>query len=316
LICSTIVKTILITGGSGLIGSALAPLLKEKGYKLVLLSRGKTLPANYDSVFKWDAHKQTFDIRALEGVTDVIHLAGAGIAEKRWTTERKREIIASRTAPIKAIHKALREKGQRINCLVSGSAVGWYGMSTDSLLHTEDESAANDYMGETCRLWEEAANAFSDCCSRIVTIRTGIVLDANGGALQTIARAVACGLGAPLGSGKQQMPWIHREDIANIFATALENSLYTGAINATASEDCSNKVFIQTLAKTMRRPFWPIAAPSFVLKSILGEMSAVVLGGSRISNAKLKKLGFRFSHEVLHEALNDLINAQTPVNKS
>jgi uncharacterized protein (TIGR01777 family) len=310
------VKTILITGGSGLIGRPLAKLLKAKGYKLILLSRGKVLPPNYDAVYTWDAENKRFDPRALDGVTGIIHLAGAGIAERRWTGNRKKEILESRTAPLKALHEALHKRGQHIECLISGSAVGWYGMKNDDVLHSETEPAAKDFLGETCRLWEEAAVAFSDCCKRIVTIRTGIVLDFEGGALQTIAKAVAFGLGAPLGSGKQQMPWIHINDMVAIFAEALENEKYVGPINATATENCSNSFFIQTLCRVMKRHYWPFGPPSFLLKMVLGEMSAVVLSGTRISNEKLHDLEFRFVYSDLKIALHDLIKKQTPVKQS
>ncbi len=309
-------KTILITGGSGLIGRPLAKLLKNKGYRLILLSRGSSLPENYDAVFTWDAEKKSFDPQALDGVTGIIHLAGAGIADKRWTDKRKKEIVESRTEPLKALHEALRKRGQRIECLVSGSAVGWYGAQLNSVLCTEDLPSAEDFMGETCRLWENAAYSFGDCCSRIVSIRTGIVLDSYGGVLPPLLSAVRLGLGAPLGSGKQQMPWIHRNDMVAVFANAIENEGYIGSINATATEDCTNYEFTKVLSRIMKRPFWPIGVPAFFLKLILGEMSAIVLGGSRISNAKLRKLGFRFEFSNLHDALAALLKTQTPAKQS
>lgn len=309
-------KTILVTGGTGLIGKALAKALKAQGYSLILLSRSRELPSHYDKVFQWDATNRRFDYAALDGVTDIIHLAGAGIADKRWTEQRKKEIVESRVAPLQAIRTALAERGQKINTLVSGSAVGWYGSISDSLLHTENEPAAGDFMGETCRLWENAANAFSDCAHRVVTIRNGIVLDAESGAFPSLLRAVKLGFGAPLGTGCQQMPWIHRDDSVAVFKSALENTAYSGPINATASENCNNRTFTKVLCQEAHRPFWPIPVPPLFLRVLFGEMADVVLHGSRISNQKLKSLGFTFRHSDLSEAIRELLKTQTPESRS
>lgn len=307
MICCIVVKTILVTGGTGLIGNALAKVLKTRGYRLILLSRGTELPPDYDAVFQWDAINKQFDYAALDGVTDVIHLAGAGIADKRWTAERKKEIIESRVAPLQAIRAALLARNQKLNALVSGSAVGWYGSGNDSILHTEKEPAANDFMGETCKLWEKAAKNFSDCADRVVTVRTGVVLDTTGGALPVLMRPVKLCLGAPLGNGLQEFPWIHADDIVMVYINALENPKYEGPINATATENCSNKMFTKTLCSVLDRPFWPVGVPSFFMKMLFGEMAAAVLGGSRISNEKLRTLGFRFKHPELAEALTNLL---------
>lgn len=316
MICCSEVKTILVTGGTGLIGKALAKVLKAQGYSLILLSRSRELPSHYDKVFQWDATNRRFDYAALDGVTDIIHLAGAGIADKRWTEQRKKEIVESRVAPLQAIRAALIERGQKINTLVSGSAVGWYGSISDSLMHTETEPAAADFMGETCQLWERAANAFSDCSERVVTIRTGIVLDTESGAFPSLLRAAKLGLGAPLGTGRQQMPWIHRDDIVAVYKTALENNTYVGPINATATECCTNYMFIKVLCLEAHRPFWPIPVPPLFLRVLFGEMANVVLHGSRISNQKLKSLGFSFRHSELSETLRELLKTQTPDSRS
>ncbi len=306
------VKTILITGGTGLIGKALAKELKAKGHRLILLSRGTQPSGDYDAAFRWDPKHKRFDTAALDGVTDIIHLAGAGIADKRWTAERKEEIIESRVAPLQAIRDALVVRNQQINTLISGSAIGWYGSGTDNLLHAENEAAARDFMGETCKQWEDSAFAFSDCSQRVATIRTGIVLGNDSGAFPALLRPVKLGLGAPLGTGLQQMPWIHISDIVAVFVEALENTAYSGPINATATENCSNCEFTKTLCKISHRPFWPIGVPSFVLKGLFGEMASVILGGSRISNAKLRAQGFAFKYTNLADAFRDLLKTQTP----
>ena len=236
----TNMKTVLITGGTGLIGKTLAKLLKQKGYKLHLLSRSSKAVENYDKVFHWDVKKGVMDSEALEGVTDIIHLAGAGIADQRWTDSRKKEIIDSRVDTLELILDHLKKKNQKINSLISGSAVGWYGSRTDEMLHIEEEPSADDFMGETCRKWEAAADLFEDYSSRIVKVRTGVVLAKDGGALPVMKMPFKFFVGSALGSGKQQIQWIHHEDICRIFLEALENEEYIGPINASATESCSN----------------------------------------------------------------------------
>ena len=171
---------------------------------------------------------------------------------------------------------------------------------------TEIEPAAADFMGETCRVWERAADLFENNSKRVVKIRTGVVLAKEGGALPKMMVPFKYHLGAALGSGKQQIPWIHLEDICKVFMEALENESYTGPINAVATEECTNKAFSRTLATVLGKSLLPLPVPSFVIKLIFGEMSTVVLEGSRISNAKLKNLGFKFSFEELGGAIRDL----------
>jgi uncharacterized protein len=301
-------KTALITGGTGLIGMRLSAMLKARGYRIHLLSRSKKPVENYDEVFTWDINKGEFDLAALDGVTDIIHLAGAGIADSRWTEERKELIINSRVKSLGIIEEALRRRNQRISSLISGSAIGWYGARTDEMLHIEAEPAADDFMGETCRKWEFAADSFADISDRIVKIRTGVVLARDGGALASMKLPFKFFVGSPLGSGNQQIQWIHLDDICRVFAEALEKQNFSGAYNASATESCTNREFSKKLAKVMKRPLLPLTVPSFVLKTLFGEMSAVVLEGSRVSNKKLLKTGFQFQYVSLDTALENLLN--------
>jgi uncharacterized protein (TIGR01777 family) len=300
-------KTILITGGSGLIGKYLSKLLKDKGYRLHVLSRGADQVPGFDKTFVWDVDRGTMDEKALEGVTHIVHLAGAGIADSAWTDARKKLIIDSRVKSLELIHRTLKAQNKQIEALISGSAVGWYGAISDEKLHSESESNATDFMGKTCAAWENAASAFEDVTSRIVKIRTGVVLAKEGGALPQMMKPFKFYVGSALGSGKQQIPWIHIRDIAAIFAEAIDNEAYSGPINASATEECSNETFSKTLAKTMHKPFIPIAVPSIFLKLALGDMSKVVLEGSRVSNKKLGSLGYTFEFDDLQKALSDLL---------
>jgi uncharacterized protein len=302
--------TILITGGTGLIGLGLAEMLKIQGHRLHLLSRNTKLVKPYDAVFSWDVKSGSIDENAFDGVDVIVHLAGAGIADQRWTDERKAEILNSRVDPAKLILEILKHRNQTISAFVSGSAIGWYGAYSDSLIHNETEPAASDFMGETCRKWEYAADLFHGVAERIVKIRTGVVLDKNSGALPKMAQPVQWFVGSPLGSGKQQIPWIHWKDICTIFANAVSDNRYYGAINAIATENCTNKEFTKVLAKVLHRPMLPIHVPSFVIKALFGEMAAVVLEGSKVSNHRIKQMGFAFKFSNLEEALKDILVAK------
>lgn len=306
----TSMKTVLLTGATGLIGSHILPILKQQGFRIHLFSRSANQVAHADAVFLWNLETGELDEQAFDGVTHIIHLAGAGIAEKHWTDERKAEILSSRVKPAAMLLKALLKRNQQLETYVSASAVGWYGAVTDNHLHAEVEPAAEDFLGETCRLWEQSADAFESISNRVVKIRTGVVLARESGALPQMMKPFKFYSGSPLGSGKQQIPWIHIEDIARVFAEACMNTNWTGAYNASATTSCSNRDFSKALAKTMNRPLLPISVPSFVLKILLGEMSVVVLEGSRISNQKITNAGFEFNYTKLESALENLISIQ------
>ncbi len=300
-------KTILITGGTGLIGSHLAPLLKEKGHRIHLLSRSEKPVKGWDDSFAWDPEKGTLNEEALIGVTDIIHLAGAGIVDKRWTNERKLLIRDSRVKSAELLFHALKKHGIQLESYISGSAIGWYGAQTDNLLHTETETSYPDFMGETCRLWEKSADLFATVASRVVKIRTGIVLAKESGALPQLALPFKLFLGSPLGSGKQQIPWMHIEDVSRVFCEAIENPKWVGPFNTSATENCSNAEFSKALAEVLNRNLLPVNVPEFLLKIVLGESSAAVLEGSRISTQKLRDVGFKLNYPELIPALRNLL---------
>jgi uncharacterized protein len=299
--------TILITGGTGLIGLRLAEMLKKQGHRMHLLSRNDKPVKHYEAVFSWDVKNGRIDESAFDGVDVIVHLAGAGIADQRWTDDRKKEILDSRVDSAKLIHETLKRRNQKIAAFVSGSAIGWYGAHTDSLIHNETEPAASDFMGETCRKWELSADLFKDVAERIVKIRTGVVLAKTSGALPKMAQPVKWFVGSPLGSGKQQIPWIHLDDICTIFSNAVSDSRYYGSINATATENCTNKDFTKVLAKVLHRPMIPIHVPSFVIKAVFGEMAVVVLEGSKVSNHRIKQMGYSFQYSSLETAIRNIL---------
>ena len=298
-------KTVLITGGTGLIGLHLAPMLKKRGWRIVLLSRSGKEVAGWDAVFKWDPETGYLEEGALDGVTHIVHLAGAGIAEKRWTDERKQEIIDSRVKSAHLLYGEVKRKGIKLQTFISASGIGWYGMITDDKIHHEGEVAADDFLGKTCKLWEEAADCFSDFGSRVVKIRTGIVLAKEGGALPVLSLPVRLFSGCILGSGKQQMPWIHIDDLCGIYIEALENNQWQGAFNAVATPSCTHREFMKTLASALKRPLWPLSLHSGILRLIIGEGAGMVTAGSAISNEKLLSMKFEMKFTKLDEALKN-----------
>lgn len=298
---------VLITGGSGLIGQRLAELLVAEGYQTRLLSRSGKKVEPFHDVFTWDLERDYLEPGALEDVQVIVHLAGAGIADSRWTESRKREIISSRVDTLELIRREAKKNGIRFKTLVSGSATGWYGATTDEKLHVETEEAAQDFLGETCKLWEAAADDFGTLAERIVIIRTGVVLSNLSGALPRLMLPFKFYSGVILGSGMQQIPWIHMDDICGIYLHAIKTAGMSGAYNAVATEECTNRKFTIAAGKVLNRPVLPVPVPSFAIKLLYGEMGNVILEGSRISNEKIKNSGYVFQFQDLGKALQELL---------
>jgi len=304
----TNMERVLITGGSGLIGSSLSKLLQKNGFKTRLLSRSKKEIRGYDDVFRWDPSRSFIEEGALQDVDYIVHLAGAGIADSRWTSARRKEILISRTEPIDLLLNALMKKNIRLKGFIGGSAIGWYGAVTDEIIHQESEPANSDFMGETCRLWEEETERMSFVSERVVKIRTGVVLSKDGGALPKIAAPFKFGMGAAIGSGKQYIPWIHIQDICRIFHHAIISSKLRGPLNAVAPEHVTNAEFTKQVAFALGKHVFPVNVPSIALRIVLGEMSKVVTEGCRVSCDMLLQSGFTFDFPALDIALGSLLS--------
>jgi uncharacterized protein len=299
-------QSVMITGGSGLIGKYLTSLLVSNGYSVAHLSRKGRYQGNI-RVFQWDPERGTVDPSVFNGITCLIHLAGANIGEKRWTNARKAEIIRSRVDSANLLYRVISENGIPLKTFISASATGFYGSTTSDRIFTEDDSPANDFLGNTCRLWEEAASLFEASGIRTVRIRTAVVIEKSDSALSKLMAAARFGFLVKTGSGSQYMPWIHISDLCNIYLKAINDHEMKGAYNAVSPQHVTHTEFMKTLARVMKMPAFMPSVPSFLLKAILGEMSDVVLKGSRVSSSRIINSGYRFSFGSLQDALYDVI---------
>jgi uncharacterized protein (TIGR01777 family) len=295
---------VLITGGTGLVGQRLTEMLSNNGYRVAHVSRRKRKSAEVET-FEWDVDNGTLEDGALEGVDHIVHLAGAGVADKRWTESRKREIYNSRINSTNLLYNQLREQSNHVKSLISASAVGYYGDGGDKLL-TEDSPPANDFLGQTCIDWENAALQVEELDKRVAILRTGIVLSAQGGALKEIERPVKLGVPSHLGDGRQYYPWLHLDDLCLMYVHAIENENLKGIYNAVGPYAVRNKEMVLTIADILARPKFSIPAPKIALKLALGEMAAMVLFSQNVSSAKIQETGFSFRYTTLEDALKNI----------
>jgi uncharacterized protein len=292
---------VLITGGSGLIGKALTKRLLSEGHQVNILTRRITNNSAAKE-FLWDS--QSIDSKAFEDVEVLVHLAGAGIADKKWTSERKQEIIDSRVKSLELIGE--KYLGSSLKAIIGGSAIGYYGGDSGETQNDENSPHGNDFMAECCVKWEKAEEDFAKKLNlRLVKVRTGVVLDAEEGALPQITMPIKYYAGTALGSGKQWMSWIHIDDIVEIFYQSIVNENTKGTINGVAPNPVRNQDFTKLAAEVMKKKLILPNAPAFILKMILGEMSVVVLGSSRVYNSQT--LPFEFKYEYLENALSNLL---------
>lgn len=302
--------TILIAGGSGLIGRKLTTMLLEKGHDVIILSRKNTTSNNSRiSYAVWNPSQQTIDINAVAKSDYIINLAGEGVADKRWTKKRKEAIVTSRTQSCSLIAETLRKNANKVKAVLSASGIGWYGDDSNNThkAFTEDMPPADDFLGNTCKAWEDSIDPVNALGIRLVKIRIGIVLSKEGGALPSFMKPVRFGFATILGSGKQVQSWIHIDDICRIFLHALENESVKGVYNAVAPKPTDVKNLELVLARKMKGSFFiPVYVPSFVLKLVVGELSVEVLKSATVSCTKIRDTGFQFVFPSIEAAINDL----------
>ncbi len=298
-------STILITGGSGLIGTALTGSLLADGHSVRHLSR---TPGKRHGVqaFAWDIKAGTMDPQALEGVDHIVHLAGAGIADSRWTRSRVQELIDSRSLSALLLLHTAKKTGSRPRSMVSAAGINYYGAVTSQHRFTETDPAGADTIACISLEWEAAVDQWASLC-RVVKLRTPVVFAAQGGALTKLSAPVKLGLGAALGSGEQWMPWIHLEDLVKAYRYAIDNEQMHGAYNVCAPEDATNGDVMRTVAKVLERPYFLPPVPGFLMRLALGELAVILLEGSRADTERLKATGFTFTHPTLERTLRDVL---------
>lgn len=297
-------ETILITGGSGLIGSALSELLTENGYSVRHLSRDTSSSDNKYPTYFWDYTRGIIDPDALHGVDHIIHLAGAGIADKRWTATRKQDIVDSRVQTLNLIYDSLQKQGLSIKSLISASGSNFYGYDSTGKLFEEQDSPGEDFLAQVCVQWETAALRFQSL-TRVSILRTSMVLSPTSGALEKLIQPIKFGLGAPLGTGNQNISWIHLNDLTAMYLFILKNA-ESGIFNASAGND-TNQTFTKVAAQVLKKPLFLPSVPGFILRLYLGELAQLVLNGNALSSKKIQQAGFSFQFPELKTALTNLL---------
>lgn len=297
---------VLVTGASGFIGSALLPALRTAGHRPVVAVRGRRVPAGVDGI-AWDPVAGTMDAAALEGIGAVVHLAGVGIGDARWTDDRKQLILESRTKGTRLLADMLVGLTKKPSVLVSASAVGYYGDRGDEVL-TEVSAPGRDFISRVCEQWEAAASPVASAGIRLVTIRTGIVLGSDGGVLKRLLLPFRLGLGGRLGSGRQYMSWITLEDEIAAILHAIDTSALQGPANLTAPNPVTNADFTKTLGRVLHRPT-AIPTPLVPLRARYGTelVQHLLLEGQRALPAALESSGFTFAHPTLEDGLRAVL---------
>lgn len=304
---------VLISGGTGLIGTKLTHHLIESNYEVIILSGNKNnSSANPKITYSfWDSKKQVVDAEVLKKADHILHLAGAGVMDKKWSEEYKKEIIESRTKSSELLIKTLKENAHHVKTFVSASAIGWYGADDYPLLHKdgfiETDAADKDFLGETCFLWETSVEPVAEMGIRLVKLRTGIVLSNDGGAFKELKKPLRFGFAAISGSGKQIVSWIHIDDVCRIYIEAIENKNINGSYNAVAPLPVTNKKLVIEMAEKFRNKFYiAIHIPTFFLKLFMGKRSIEILKSTTVCNKKIKSTGFTFLYPAIESAIEDL----------
>ena len=298
--------SVLITGGSGLIGRYLTSALLTSGYNVSHLSRGANQFGKV-RVFRWNPEKDILDPLVFEGVDYLIHLAGTSIGKKRWSKKRQKEIANSRIDSAKLIFRVINENGIKLKGFISASAIGYYGCVNTDRIFTENDSPAEDFLGATCRKWEEAADLFTRTGTRVVKLRTGVVMEKNDTLLSRFLKVGNRGIFPVLGSGKQFIPWIHIQDLCNIYLKAIKDDRMEGAYNAVSPHHISQIDLVRSLSHILNKPFFHPPVPAIFLKVAFGRMSDLVLKGSRVSSEKIRDAGYDFLYNDLEETLTKVI---------
>jgi len=298
------IKTILVTGGTGLVGTRLSHLLVQKGNTVTHLSR-RSKEGEFKT-YEWDIRKGTIDEEAIASADAIIHLAGAGVADQRWNDARKKEIYDSRIDSTKLLLKYVKEYNPALKYFLSASAIGYYGWDTGAELVDESSVKGEGFLADVVADWEAEVDKFSGINVLNGKVRIGVVLSEKGGALVEITKPIRLGAGAPLGSGEQYMSWIHLDDLCGIFMHCLEKKV-EGIVNGVAPYAATNKELTKAIAKKLGKPLLLPNVPKFALKIMVGEMADMLVGGNNVSAKRIEELGYEFQYPNLKDALDNLL---------
>lgn len=295
---------IVVTGGTGLIGRELQNKVLNLGMEVVVLSRrAQTSDIQGLSYSVWDVAKGEIDTEVICSADCIIHLAGANIADKRWTDKQKEIIIDSRVKSAALIFKTLKENRHQVKSFISASGINYYGSVTTDKTFIESDRLGEDFLAKVCGVWEKAALQFNELGIRTVCLRTGVVFSKKNSALQKMVKPIKMGIGSPIGTGKQIMPIIHIDDLVHMYLDAIKNQKWQGIYNAVATSNTNTRV-TERIADVLDKVLWLPNVPAFVLQLLFGEMAIILLRGSAISNQKVKDLGFTFKYPSLEEILD------------
>jgi len=298
-------KIVLITGANGMLAKTLAQKLDDE-----FLVRFLTREPVGENEYLWDIKSSYIDPKAIADVHSVIHLAGAPIAEKRWTKNRKQSIVSSRVDGARLILSELKKHKITIDSFISASAIGYYGTKTTNRVFDEESPNGNDFLSDVCEKWESAALSFklNRIAERVAIIRIGIIFSKNDGALKKIVRPIKLGFGSGIGDGNQFTPWIHIQDLCEVFNFVLLNNNIQGIFNAVSPEHITNIELTKSIGAILKKPLILPNIPAFIIRLIFGEMSQILLNGSKVSSNKILSKGFNFHFGNLDKALKDVLN--------
>jgi uncharacterized protein (TIGR01777 family) len=298
-------EKVLITGGTGMVGRYLARRLAANNYEVGILSR-RAGEQDGIRIYRWDVGKQYIDPEALKGVSHIIHLAGAGIADKRWTAAYKKELVSSRLDSAAFLFEAVTSRDIKIKTFVSASAVGFYGEEVSGIAR-EDDPPGSDFLARLCVEWEAAASRFKRAGIRTVMIRTGVVLAKNGGYIKQVSAPIKWFAGAALGTGKQLTSWVHVDDLCGMYIKAIEDDGMSGPYNAVAPHPVTNKEITRRMAEKLKRPLLLPPVPRVVLRLVLGEVAGTLLSDQHAAPDKIKARGFVFRYPDIGSALDNVM---------
>jgi len=296
-------KNILITGGTGLIGSEIRKLLEEKSYNTGILTRNKQRTGS--NSFYWNYDEGLIDKEAFEFADAIIHLTGENISARRWSEKQKEIILNSRLGYTRLLYDAMKNSDKRPEKIISASAIGYYGAISSERIFAEEDHPGDDYIAGVVKAWEEELNKFGDLDIAHNILRVGVVMSDKGGALAKMSTPVRYYAGSPIGSGRQFMPWIEISDLARMFLYLIESDISREIFNAVAPQHVTNSELTKKLAKAMRRPMILPPVPTWALRLLFGEMSVIMTTGSRVSSQKIREAGFEYKYTDIEEVFKD-----------